>query len=601
MKIFEKEVNVGQLIKNAEDEKLWLPEFQRPFVWDKSQIRLLIDSLFNNYTISSILIWEGGDELARRRVGGSIKEIKIPKGDAERVIYLLDGQQRTTALLLAFTDKPIYKGSGRKPEALTIYWDSEYQGFDPELRWLLADEQILLHGSEDEHLSLSELSEEEIFNRFGSRFIKLKHAFELDNFLKEWQGKVEAGLLLEYYRKVNTIKEKVLQRRVHDIEQPGELEEVLEVFERINTKNTKLSVYDIMVAKTYRKVGDSYFDLRSYFKVLSYEDSVKPDYFQTLEEIDLDKIDLKVDEDLMLFLVMVMLKKDFKATQILKLRTDELLQNIKPLHDKYQYLLGLMKKQFNIEYEELYKYQPILKFLAAAITHFPKINLEQQDFLTKWFWNTLIKNRYPGAQNERIAKDFGYIEKMDLSSALQKMQLDNTRNFDNVEKLLEKSIIGFEAYYNSSGQQIYRAFLQLLKSREAKDFYSGFPPSKSGASAHLLEEHHIFPKSSKMGKDIIKRYAETTTPEVINNIANIALLTKETNGSRIRAKNPGEYILQFEEDYKKAKKLDQFYEIMQSQFITKKMIELLKADDFEGFMKARTLELKTQIDSLCKI
>ena len=79
MKIFNQELTVELLINYAESEKIWLPEFQRSFVWDYNQIRLLIDSLYNNYTISNILIWDGTDELARRRVGGSIKEIQIPK------------------------------------------------------------------------------------------------------------------------------------------------------------------------------------------------------------------------------------------------------------------------------------------------------------------------------------------------------------------------------------------------------------------------------------------------------------------------------------------------------------------------------------------
>ena len=95
MNIFNEELNIESLIKYAENEKIWLPEFQRPFVWDKNQIRLLIDSLYHNYTISSILLWEGGDELARRRVGASIKEIKIPEEKDENVVYLLDGQQST--------------------------------------------------------------------------------------------------------------------------------------------------------------------------------------------------------------------------------------------------------------------------------------------------------------------------------------------------------------------------------------------------------------------------------------------------------------------------------------------------------------------------
>ena len=56
MNISNTEIDVKKLIELAYNEEIWLPEFQRPFVWDKNQVRLLIDSLYRNYTISSILM-----------------------------------------------------------------------------------------------------------------------------------------------------------------------------------------------------------------------------------------------------------------------------------------------------------------------------------------------------------------------------------------------------------------------------------------------------------------------------------------------------------------------------------------------------------------
>jgi hypothetical protein len=604
MKVFEQELNIELLIQYAEQEKLWLPEFQRPFVWDKTQIRLLIDSLYHNYTISSILLWEGGDELARRRVGGSIKEIKVPEDKPETVIYLLDGQQRTTALTLAFTNKAIYHGSNiKKKELLNIYWDSEYKGDDPELRWVLDDEQIFSPDDAEEHIYLRDLTQEEIFQKFGVRFVKLKHAYNWkDNSTAVLpQMNNDPALFVQYMNKINDLQKNILNRKVYDIEQQGSLEQVLEVFERINTRNTKLSIFDIMVAKTYRKIGDRYFDLRSYLSLINYEGSVKQDYFQNLDDIDLNGVGLKVEEGDMLFLVMIMLKKEFRASGILKIKTDELITNTKPLHDKFNYLLGLLRQQFLIEKEEFFKYQPIMKFLAAAVVHFPKINLQEQEFLKRWFWNTLLKNRYPGAQNERIAKDFKYIQEHTLPEALEKMVLENTRDFSYIERAKADEPAYFEAYYSNKTQQLYRSMVLLLKSRGVKDFYSGLEPVKSGTSAHFLEEHHIFPKNSKVGKDIQVKYENHRYNDIINNIANIALLTKETNNARIKAKNPSQYILQFEKEYSDAGKQQEFIAIMQTQFITAAMIDLLKADDFEGFLKARTDEILKEINKLCDI
>jgi hypothetical protein len=143
--------------------------------------------------------------------------------------------------------------------------------------------------------------------------------------------------------------------------------------------------------------------------------------------------------------------------------------------------------------------------------------------------------------------------------------------------------------------------LILLKSKRAQDFYNSFIATKSGAKVHSLEEHHIFPINSIAGKKIIKDTNESKFNDIINNIGNIALLTKETNNNKIKSNNPSKYIKEFEDEYKKAGKLKEFYKIMQSQFISKEMIECLKNDDFFKFIFLRTKKLLNHIENLTNI
>jgi len=607
MKVFEQEINIEGLIKYAENENIWVPEFQRPFVWDKTQIRLLVDSLYHNYTISSILLWEGAAELARRRVGGSVKEIKIPDDNTtETVIYILDGQQRTTALMLAFTNKPVYQGTNTKKKAsVEIFWDTEYKGPDPELRWVLGDEKVLDSENEDNHLLLGELSQEEVFRKYKDRFVNLKHAYNWsaisNSILKMMEN--DATLIVAYMNKINEIQKNILYRKVYDIEQQGKLENVLEVFERINTRNTRLSIFDVMVAKTYRKYGENIFNLRTYLAVLNYDGNVKAEYFHNLADdgLDLTGVKSKIDDGDMLAIITILLKQEYLQTSVLKLKTDELVNNVKQIHDQFHRILAMMKQHYFIEESELFKYQPMLKFLAGFHGHFGQVDIEKQVFLSKWFWNTLLKNRYPGAQNERIIKDLKRVKENTLTVALDKMMSDNTRSFVDIQKATPESPAYFDAYKSASSQQIYRAMLLLLKSRNARDFYNGLVPAKNATSQYILEEHHIFPDNSVIGKHIKQKYAEHRFSDIINNIANIALLTKETNAGRIKAKKPSEYIVAFENEYQQAGKIDEFISIMNSQFITLEMIICLKKDDFEGFIYLRTKELLKQIDKLCDI
>ena len=240
----DKEPTVLELINLAEREKILLPEFQREFVWEKSQIKLLIDSLFSNYTINSILSWEGTDELARRRVGGSINEIQIPEQTNVKINYLLDGQQRATSLMLVFTDKNVYKRKNtRKIEKINLFYDSKYQGDDPELRFIFDDEPIINNGQE---ITLDSFSESELRDKFGTRFINLKEVY-LDavdsNYFDKITKELDEKIAISYYKKLRDLRDKILNRKIVNINQPGNLQSVLNIFERINTQNTKLNIF----------------------------------------------------------------------------------------------------------------------------------------------------------------------------------------------------------------------------------------------------------------------------------------------------------------------------------------------------------------------
>lgn len=43
-----------------------LPKFQRSFVWEKHQIINLLDSVYKNYPIGSVLLWQSRMELRRK-------------------------------------------------------------------------------------------------------------------------------------------------------------------------------------------------------------------------------------------------------------------------------------------------------------------------------------------------------------------------------------------------------------------------------------------------------------------------------------------------------------------------------------------------------
>ena len=66
-----------------------IPEIQRPFVWKATQVRDLIDSLYNGYPVGYLIVSRSHDV--------KLKDGSYSKG--QRI--LIDGQQRVTALMTA--------------------------------------------------------------------------------------------------------------------------------------------------------------------------------------------------------------------------------------------------------------------------------------------------------------------------------------------------------------------------------------------------------------------------------------------------------------------------------------------------------------------
>ena len=83
-------MKIRQLIDDYRSGKIVIPEFQREYVWKPGKAPKLIDSLYNKYPISSLLLWESNEAPRSRR--------KNPRPSTGFVSWLIDGQQRVITL-----------------------------------------------------------------------------------------------------------------------------------------------------------------------------------------------------------------------------------------------------------------------------------------------------------------------------------------------------------------------------------------------------------------------------------------------------------------------------------------------------------------------
>ncbi|GAB3752523.1 DUF262 domain-containing protein [Zhihengliuella somnathii] len=72
-----------------------IPEMQRPFVWNSTKVRDLLDSLYNGYPVGYLITWQSQDVGLRDGTTSGFKQI------------LIDGQQRITAMTAALVGQEV--------------------------------------------------------------------------------------------------------------------------------------------------------------------------------------------------------------------------------------------------------------------------------------------------------------------------------------------------------------------------------------------------------------------------------------------------------------------------------------------------------------
>ena len=86
---------VETLLSNIKSGSIAIPEMQRPFVWDSSKVRDLVDSLYKGFPVGYIIVWQNPDVKLKDGTKSSGKKV------------LIYGQQRITAMAAAIVGQEV--------------------------------------------------------------------------------------------------------------------------------------------------------------------------------------------------------------------------------------------------------------------------------------------------------------------------------------------------------------------------------------------------------------------------------------------------------------------------------------------------------------
>ena len=418
---------IAAALKDIDDEKMVIPEFQRDFVWDLDKISLLFDSIYRGYTIGNLLLWITTEKLAHKKVGDK-DALPLELVEDKEYTYVLDGQQRLTSLYSILRGKPVYRRGRKRPKSYKIYFDTKN------------DEFVKFNAKLEEfgNKPLQKIENEGKLDKF--RFINLSLIFNdkedfPTKFIDTERKKIETECkdLEEFKQKNRELerKKEILAKFSHIlrsykisqiVDRNTKIDRVVTIFERINTQNVKLDIFDIMVAKTYQNIkfqGKDYtFNLRRAVSKITYKNELED------EDLSPDSV-LPDDENLYYWIYNTTLLRQIsiylsaikdgsialQKSDIYKLKAQNIYDNIAGMRTLLNSLHRFCKNQLNInDVDEDLTDNKILSFLSYIFSK-KEYAKEDTELLNKWFWNSMIFNRFPGAQLQLIEKDINAYNK----------------------------------------------------------------------------------------------------------------------------------------------------------------------------------------------
>jgi uncharacterized protein with ParB-like and HNH nuclease domain len=122
---------IDRIISRIEEGDIKIPAFQRGFVWNQDQVIDLLDSIYHDYPLGSILLWNSNERLrSTRNVWGFL----IPDREPQYPVnYVLDGQHRLSTIYSIFgKNKTIAPDASQykiDTEIFDIYFDLNEKQF----------------------------------------------------------------------------------------------------------------------------------------------------------------------------------------------------------------------------------------------------------------------------------------------------------------------------------------------------------------------------------------------------------------------------------------------------------------------------------------
>jgi hypothetical protein len=490
------QVKIWEIVDRAVNHDWSIPEFQRGFVWKSTQVRDLAESLWLNFPIGSLLLWN-----ARTPV-----EEQIARDGQAPSVWLVDGQQRATALCALFGRKPYWWSSAEEWNRLLQRYDIRFDIDAKEAPFFWVANAAIRKVRGHRYVPLQTL-----LNLDLQREQDQKALMELAKAIKQ-EDLCHGMDSMEVYTRLDRVR-KIRELDVVTITVDHELEDVVEIFSRLNSKGTRVTEADI------------------YLGVVAARNPgwVRKEFMPFLSKLEDAGFDISPNLLFRSLTGVGMYRARFREVSDWFWNEDQI-RDAWANTEKTWVTLVHRFKQYGILSSDLMPTQTALVTMIALLHKFPEAQFEP---MLAWFLTASRFNRYSGSATTTLTEDLRAIqESQNASDALEKLNSCFSMYHQ------EYSDEDFLRDYSDARYGRFLLYL-LVYDRKAIDWDEsdcriGFEGTE------LLEGfrpqfHHIFP---------VKYLQRKVDDKDIHALANIAVIGPRIN-IKIGAQDPLKYVVRY--------------------------------------------------------
>ena len=494
-----------------------IPEIQRPFVWDSSKVRDLMDSLYQGFPIGYVITWRNPN-------------IKLKDGSSsEGKKILIDGQQRVTALTAAILGDHVINKDYQRVR-IKIAFNPMEEKFEVQTPVISKDKQWI-----------SDISEVLSGQHNSFTFI--------NNYIENNPEANQEKIVQAVTRLFNLTKKQI---GLIDLAADLDIETVTEIFIRINSKGVVLSQADFAMSKiasndtydgqTLRKAIDYFCHLAiapEFYQFIADNDKdfSSTDYFQKMSWLKNENDDLydpsytdmlrvafttEFNRGKMADLVSLLSGRNFETRTFEEEIAEESFRKLKDgvfnfMNETNFKRFVMIIKSAGFVNTKMIRSQNALNFAYIVYLKLRARGIDQgliETYVRKWFVYSVITGRYSGSPESMFDFDIKQIENKTFDQYLQEKEdgeLSDAFWDVNLVQRLDTSVAS-------------SPFFNVFLASQVKDNDRGFLSKEISVNnliMHRGDIHHIFPKN------YLKKAGLTRSK--YNQIANYVYMQQEVN------------------------------------------------------------------------